>query len=233
MGLCLSKNKASYSEIKDPLIFIQKMKLLQKEISAILKEREKEREAYERQMMLLAFKEADWRKEKKQLREEVKRLRKKLEEKEKRVKEMEEEVGSTTARKSEGVSVESGSIASLMIVEQMREERARRDEAVEKWKMLYLAIKHELDDLIQRTHQETLYRRADEKDSREELQRQLKAKDETIQVLKAQIASIEEEDFKNRREVDILRQSLRIVCSKKETATSTTASTPIADTLFS
>lgn len=153
MGLCLSKNKASYSEIKDPLIFIQKMKLLQKEISAILKEREKEREAYERQMMLLAFKEADWRKEKKQLREEVKRLRKKLEEKEKRVKEMEEEVGSMTARKSEGVSVESGSIASLMIVEQMREERARRDEAVEKWKMLYLAIKHELDDLIQRTHQ--------------------------------------------------------------------------------
>ena len=37
------------------------------------------------------------------------------------------------------------------MVEKMWEERARRDEAVEKWKQLYLAIKTELDDLIQRT----------------------------------------------------------------------------------
>ena len=40
----------------------------------------------------------------------------------------------------------------LLLVEQMKEERARRDEAVEKWKQLYLAIKIELDELIQRTY---------------------------------------------------------------------------------
>ena len=39
-----------------------------------------------------------------------------------------------------------------LLVEQMKEERARRDEAVEKWKQLYLAIKTELDELIQRTY---------------------------------------------------------------------------------
>lgn len=37
-------------------------------------------------------------------------------------------------------------------VQQMKEERARRDEAMEKWKQLYLAIKTELDELIQRTY---------------------------------------------------------------------------------
>ena len=59
----------------------------------------------------------------------------------------------------------------------------------------------------------------------------MKARDEIIQVLRAQIASMEEEDLRKRREVDILRQSLRIICSKKGTATSPPASTPIADTL--
>lgn len=46
-------------------------------------------------------------------------------------------------------------LGSSFMVEQMREERARRDETVEKWKQLYLAIKMELDDLIQRTHHGT------------------------------------------------------------------------------
>ena len=49
----------------------------------------------------------------------------------------------------------------------------------------------------------------------EELQNELKAKDETIQVLKSQIASMEDEEYKKNREFDILKQSLRIMRSSK------------------
>ncbi|KAK7301329.1 hypothetical protein RJT34_12190 [Clitoria ternatea] len=38
-----------------------------------------------------------------------------------------------------------------LLLQQMKEERARGDEVVEKWKQLYLAIKPELGDLIKRT----------------------------------------------------------------------------------
>lgn len=39
------------------------------------------------------------------------------------------------------------------MVERMREEKARKEVAVEKWKQLYLAIKTELDELILRTNE--------------------------------------------------------------------------------
>lgn len=155
-------------------------------------------------MLLMAFKEAEWKRERKKLKDEVKRLKKKLDEREERVRLMEEE------------KVTIGRL--LMVDQQLREERARRDEAVEKWKMLYRAIKNELDDLIHRTQQGTLYWRAEEEELMEEVQNELKAKDETIQVLKEKIASMEDEEYKRKRGLDILKQSLRIMSSKESTS---------------
>jgi septal ring factor EnvC (AmiA/AmiB activator) len=52
----------------------------------------------------------------------------------------------------------------------------------------------------------------------EELQRELQAKEETIKALKERLASIENEEYNKEREIDILRQSLRIMSSKKMTS---------------
>lgn len=50
----------------------------------------------------------------------------------------------------------------------------------------------------------------------EALKTQLQAKEETIKALKEQVVSMEQEKYKRNREIDILRQSLRIMTSKKE-----------------
>lgn len=135
----------------------EKIRLLKDEIS----EREKERWAYEREVMVFALRETEWNQERKKLREEVKRLRKNLEEKEEKIRMMED--GDKDDGDENGSSGSGGYqkkrchvkdwevLGTNFLVEQMREERARRDEAVEKWKHLYLAIKTELDDLIHRT----------------------------------------------------------------------------------
>lgn len=89
------------------------------------------REMDEREkMMFVKLREAEreWGKERKKLREQVKRLRKKVEER--------EEAKTTTTEEREYWK---------WVVEEMCVERAVRDEAVEKWKQLYLAIKNELD----------------------------------------------------------------------------------------
>lgn len=59
------------------------------------------------------------------------------------------------------------------------------------------------------------YLKAEEEEMIKELQRELHAKEETIRGMKAQIASMEQEEYKKEREIDILRQSLRIMSSKK------------------
>ena len=66
----------------------------------------------------------------------------------------------------------------------------------------------------------TFYWRAEEEDLMEDLQREIKAKDETIEVLKAQLTSMEDEGYRSKREVDILRQSLRIMSSNSKGANS-------------
>ena len=60
-----------------------------------------------------------------------------------------------------------------------------------------------------------LYWRAEEEDIAEEQKKKLKAKEETIKELRSKLASMEQEMVKKDREVDILRQSLRIMSSKK------------------
>ena len=125
----------------------EKVRLFQEEMKAMMHEREKEARAYEIDMMVFAFKEAEWKQERKKLKEELKRLRKAVEEKDERIRVMEDRSeGEKSEKNGEFLGTPS------FLVEQMREERVLRDEAVDKWKKLYLAIKAELDDLIQRTH---------------------------------------------------------------------------------
>lgn len=96
------------------------------------------RELDEKERVILALRmaETEWRKERKRLREEVKRLRQKMEEKEE-----------AKAKQHEWE----------WVVEQMCLERAMREEAVERWKQLYFAIKNELDDLIHTTYGKTFH----------------------------------------------------------------------------
>ncbi|KDP33362.1 hypothetical protein JCGZ_12911 [Jatropha curcas] len=208
-----SKNRSSKCE-KDFRGLLEKVRLLQDEMKAIMCEREKESRAYERDVMVFAFKEAEWKQEKKKLKEEVKRLRKIVEEKEEKIKGMEDGlllVGEKGEKSHNWLL--SGNTS--FWVEQMREERLWRDEAVDKWKKLYLAIKTELDDLIQKTQGDGLYWKAEEEEMIEELKMEVKAKEDTIEELKARLALVEREEYKRAREVDILRQSLRIMSSRK------------------
>ncbi|KAL2325963.1 hypothetical protein Fmac_025021 [Flemingia macrophylla] len=210
MGGSGSKSERRCSE-KYVMNLKEKVRVLQEEIKEMMYEREKESRGYERDIMVFTFKEADWRQEGKRLREEVKQLRKVVEEKNEKIREM--EVG-LMEKKSEK---EWELMGTKLLVEQMKEERARRDEAVEKWKQLYLAIKTELDELIQRTYDgDGLYWKAEENDIQmENLRRELQEKEETIKALKSQSLSMEKEKYKKEREFDLLRQSLRIMNGKK------------------
>ncbi|KAH8495516.1 hypothetical protein H0E87_018620 [Populus deltoides] len=184
----------------------EKVRLFQEEMEAMMYEREKETRAYEIDMMVFAFKEAEWEQERKKLKEELKRLRKAVEEKDERIRVMEDRSeGEKSEKNGEFLGTPS------FLVEQMREERVWRDEAVDKWKKLYLAIKAELDDLIQK---DGLYRRAEE-DMIEELKMEVKAKEGCIKELKARLVFVENEEYSRAREVDILRQSLKIMSSRK------------------
>ncbi|XP_011041484.1 PREDICTED: uncharacterized protein LOC105137444 isoform X2 [Populus euphratica] len=187
----------------------EKVRLFQEEMEAMMYEREKETRAYEIDMMVFAFKEAEWKQERKKLKEELERLRKAVEEKDERIRVMEDRsVGEKSEKNGEFLGTPS------FLVEQMREERMWRDEAVDKWKKLYLAIKTELDNLIQRTHRDGLYRGAEE-EMIEELKMEVKAKEGCIEELKARLVFVENEEYSRAREVDILRQSLKIMSSRK------------------
>ncbi|GKV19500.1 hypothetical protein SLEP1_g29753 [Rubroshorea leprosula] len=222
MGAFSSKKKTrtyNYGR-KNVRCLTEEMKLLQDEIKQIMREREEEAQEYERRVLVLTFREAEWKGEKKRLKEEEKRLRKTVEEKEGKIRELEENCGLVRGKcvlcdKGWPLLGSSGGCSSIL-VEQMREERAQRDETVEKWKQLYLAIKNELDDLIQKTHGDALYWRAEGKEVVEELKREVKSKEETIEALEVRLASMEREGYERKREIDILRQSLRIMSSKKK-----------------
>ncbi|KAL8162857.1 hypothetical protein V2J09_014346 [Rumex salicifolius] len=170
MGLCpifrMRRNeKGEYKMI------MQKMKILQQEISMVMSEREDENNAYQREVLAFTFKEAEWQKERKKLREEVKRLQRK-------------DSLCQVVDKARRNERDDQDDLRQCCVEKMRQERARRDEAEEEFM--------------------------------EEIHKEINAKDETIEALRARVASMEEEEYKRKREVDILRQSLRIMCNKKK-----------------
>ncbi|KAG6764615.1 hypothetical protein POTOM_032092 [Populus tomentosa] len=208
---CLGGKKKSKQCEKGLRGLTEKVWLFQEEIQAIMYEREREARAYEREMIVFAFKRAEWKQERKKLKEEVKRLRKVVEEKDERIRVLEERsIGRESEKRDEFLGTTS------FLVEQMREERGWRDEAVDKWKKLYLAIKAELDELIQKTHHgDGLYRRAEGEEMIEELKMEVKAKEGCIEELKAQLALAKKEEHNRAREVDILRQSLKIMSSRK------------------
>ncbi|KAJ1432334.1 hypothetical protein SESBI_06592 [Sesbania bispinosa] len=212
MGGSVSKSERKCSEKMYVMNLKEKVRLLQEEIKEMMYEREKESRSYERDIMVFTFKEADWKQEVKRMKEEVKQLRKLVEEKEEKIREM-EEIGMVEKNSEKEWEL----MGTKLLVEQMKEERARRDEAVEKWKQLYLAIKAELDDLIQRTYDgDGLYWKAEENDIQmENLKKEVQEKEETIKALKAQLVSLEKEKYKKEREFDLLRQSLRIMNGKK------------------
>ncbi|CAL9222175.1 unnamed protein product [Arabidopsis halleri] len=168
----------------------------------------KERDEKERVMFdQLREAEREWRKERKKLREEVRRLRKKLEER--------EEAKTTTSEEREYWK---------WVVEEMCVERAVRDEAIEKWKQLYLAIKNELDHLITHTTSSSgeaiMQRKLEEQEEEEkeakrveELRDEVRVKEETIETLQEKIVLMDRQKYEKEREIDLLRQSLRILGS--------------------
>ena len=149
MGGNLSNNGRQHTSEKQLMNLKEKVKLLQEEIKEMTCEREKERRSHEKEIMVYALNEADWKQERKKLKEEVNQLKKIVEEKEEKIREM-KDVGKMDKKNCSEREWEL--MGTKLLVEQMKEERARRDEAVEKWKQLYLTIKSELDDLIQRTY---------------------------------------------------------------------------------
>ncbi|CAN4104543.1 unnamed protein product [Withania somnifera] len=213
MGSLQTKNHKTNPKAKIIEGLKYKVRLLQEEVSEILCIRENESQVYNQEMIIFALKEEEWKQEKKKLKEEVNDLKKKLED---------YKVRGLENNNQEMVSEKCGDNKEFhmlrnSLLEQIREEEVRRDEAIKKWKNLYFVIKNELDELIQRTNQgERLCCRREEVESVEEAHMELKAKEEVIAHLKEKITSMEKQEVKREREIDILRQSLKIMSYNKK-----------------
>ncbi|KAK4258311.1 hypothetical protein QN277_007770 [Acacia crassicarpa] len=217
MGGELSKNNGGYyySCEKEMMNLKHRVKILQEEKKTMAMEREREYMNCEREIMVFALKETEWKREREKLKEEVVRLRKAVEERE-------EKIGETTTKRDKMGITEKGEdnsgkewelLGTKLLVEKMKEERARRDEAVEKWKQLYLEIKTELDDLIQRTYDGdgVCWKAKENEVNIQKMKRELEDKEGTIKSLRSELESLEQEKVKKEREFDLLRQSLRIM----------------------
>lgn len=212
MGCSQGKGKnmnMKYKKERDDVETLRaKVRLEKEEMKEIISTREIERQTYEREVMVFALKEGEWKRERKRLRDEVK----KLEVKQGNIKGFmeHEELGGDKDWNDWKM------LENSYVMECIREERLRRDEAVDKWKRLYLAIKTELDHLIKMTHQEErMAWRLEETNLMSELHRQLQVKEDTIEQLWEQLASKEKENWRLERQVDILKQSLRIMTHRK------------------
>lgn len=198
-----------------------RVKVLQEEIKTMMVEREREYMNCEREIMMFALKETEWKREREKLREEVALLRKTAEEREEKIREMVRDKMGIMEKGEENSGKEWELMGTKLLVEKMKEERARRDEAVEKWKQLYLEIKTELDDLIQRTYNGdgVCWKQAEENEvEMEKLKAELQDKEGTIKSLKSQLESLEQQKKKKEREFDLLRQSLRIMNANKNSS---------------
>lgn len=209
MGSLQTKNHKTNPNAKIIEGLKYKVRLLQEEVSEIMCIRENESQAYNQETIIFALKEEEWKQEKKKLKEEMNNLKKKLEDYKKE--DYQEMVSEKCGDKEFHMLMRNS------LLEQIREEEVRRDEAIEKWKNLYFVIKNELDELIQRTNQgEGLCWRTEEVELLEDLHMELKAKEEVIAHLKEKIASMEKQEVKREREIDILRQSLKIMSYNKK-----------------
>ncbi|XP_075477383.1 uncharacterized protein LOC142518481 isoform X1 [Primulina tabacum] len=198
MGSSHTKDKCNPSE-KVVGSLKNKVRLLQGEINEMMSIRASEYRSYERESIFFELKQAEWKRDRRRLKAELKRLRMACEEKE----EMRLE-----CMGNKGDECENGW-------------QMGRDETVEKWKQLYLAVKIELDDLIQRTHrEERMGWKTEEEDMLTELKKELRSKEEKIEILQAKLISMEDQESRREREMDIIRQSLRIMKHKKTATTS-------------
>ncbi|KAK8957853.1 hypothetical protein KSP39_PZI000579 [Platanthera zijinensis] len=166
-----------------------KITILEEEMEVIRKEKEQSE---------LIF---SW--ERRKLKDEVAGLRKRL------------NVQEDTVRRLEAVAAAATAIDGCTMAEEMREERERKEAAMEKWKQLYLAIKTELDELILRTNQGEMFcwGSSEQGAKVERLKTEVKAKEEAVEALSAKLLLMEREAARREGEIDILRQSLRILTS--------------------
>ncbi|XP_073049376.1 uncharacterized protein [Primulina eburnea] len=189
MGSSQAKCKRTPSEENEVKSLKNKIRLLRGGINEIMAIREIESRVYEEQLIAFTAKQDKWKREKRRLKEEMKKLRK-------------EESSPKYCMKNVDFNAEW--------------EILKRDETLEKWKELYFTIKVELDELIQRTHGEERLCWDREEEILEEHKKELKAMEERIEYLEAKLASMEDQGIKKQREVDILRQSLRIMSHGKK-----------------
>ncbi|KAJ3693140.1 hypothetical protein LUZ60_012235 [Juncus effusus] len=213
MGLTVSK---CYRKRNDKIKQMRaKIQILEEEMRELRQAREKESQSYERHVTAFARKEEEWRYEKKKQKDENSKLTLRLKEEENKVQKLEQAAEAVRGLK------EWHEFGTGYVVEQMKQEQMRREEAVEKWKQLYMTIKTELDDLIQRTHQTNGERMCweTERGTIEGLKKNLNSKEETIESLKERIQTIESDGMRKDREIDILRQSLRILSGSKRNRT--------------
>ncbi|XP_073286976.1 uncharacterized protein [Primulina huaijiensis] len=199
MGSSHTKEKCNPSE-KVVESLKNKVRLLQGDVNEMMRIRDSEYQSYERESIFFELKKAEWKRERRRLKAELKRLRMACEEKE-------EMRSKCMGRKCD---------------EHENEWKMGRDETVEKWKQLYLVVKIELDDLIQRTHTDTgrMDWKTEETDTLTELKKELRSKEEKIDILQAKLMSVEDQESRREREMEILRQSLRIMSHKKRATTS-------------
>ncbi|XP_077226970.1 uncharacterized protein LOC143860284 [Tasmannia lanceolata] len=206
MGSVLSKRNANTNENSRGLR--ERIRFLEEEVSQMRCKEEGERRGHEQQASVLVAKEAEWKSERKRWKDEVGRLRNNLQDNHR----LEEKPMVTMGKGDKEWEL----MGANFVLEQMMEEQALREEAIQKWKGLYLAIKGQLVDLINRTHQgDRLWWGPEDEVNMEGLQRELKSREETVEALKEQLLAMVEEGGKREREVDILRQSLRIMISNK------------------
>ncbi|PKA58755.1 hypothetical protein AXF42_Ash000848 [Apostasia shenzhenica] len=164
-----------------------RLRIIEEELKEMRREKEEEEKIFA----------SEWRKQQ----EEVARLRRmEAAAEEQRVRSLERELAAAAAARKE---------------KEMKEEHLR-GAAIEKWKQLYLAIKKELDELLQRTGGEKFLWASEHGLAVESLQRELRAKEEAVEGLEAKLAASEKEAARREREVDILRQSLRILSSRQK-----------------
>lgn len=109
--------------------------LLEEEIEKLKRVRQQEAWDYGRRTAEFAAKEEEWVRQRRSLAEEA----------------IEQKAAQRTRLLNECQSEEGDEEEWGCLVESIKEEQRRREGAVERWKRLYLTIKTELDDLIQRT----------------------------------------------------------------------------------
>ncbi|KZV15260.1 centrosomal protein of 290 kDa-like [Dorcoceras hygrometricum] len=207
MGSSQTKHKSSPSEHDHVVKGLKnRVRLLRGGIDEIMAIREIESRIYEEQLIAFAVKREKWRREKKRLKKEIRKLRMRFVGKE-------EERSFKCCMKNHVGTMELCQRHCNLNTEW---EILKRDETLEKWKELYFTIKVELDELIQRTCRGERLCRDIKEEVLEEQKKELKTKEESIESLQAKLASMEDQEIKRQREVDILRQSLRIMSHGKK-----------------